>query len=103
LLDAILGGDRFVEDEFHFRRAAQRQALGEQVADEAAGALQRLLRLLALGDVSDDGPLDARERLVGCDLRAGDGDEAHAWIADLGRQHLTDFLAHLFLNALDSM
>src|SRR5262245_11288622 len=48
LLDAILGRHRLVEDELHFGRAAQRQPLGQQVPDEAAGALERFLRLLAL-------------------------------------------------------
>ena len=103
LLDAILGRDRFVEDELHFGRAAQRQPLGEQMAHEAAGALERFLRLLSLVGVADDGPVDARERQIGRDLGAGHGNQTDARIPDFGLQHLTDFFAHLFLNALDSM
>ncbi len=85
LLDAILRRDRFVVDELHFGRAAQRQPFGQQVADEPAGALEGFLRLLALGGVADDRPVDARQRQIAGHLGAGDGDQAHARIADLGR------------------
>ena len=68
-----------------------------------AGALERLLRLLALGGVADDRPVDARQREIAGDFRARDGDEADARIADLGGEHLTDFFANLFLDALDAM
>src|SRR5688500_4337088 len=49
LLDAILRRHRLVEDEFQFRRPAQREALAEEVAHVAGHALESLRRLLALG------------------------------------------------------
>jgi hypothetical protein len=103
LLDARLCRDRFVEDELDFGHAPQRQPLGQQVADEAGGAFERLGGLLALGGVADDGPVNTRQRQVAGHLGAGDGDEPDAGVPHFRGQHLAHFLADLLLDALDAM
>ena len=69
-------GQAFVELERHLRHAAQREPRGQHVPHERRRPLQRLGRLLALGGVAEDGPVDAGQRQVGRDLDAADRHQA---------------------------
>src|SRR5690606_26968988 len=92
---------RAVENEAQPRNRAQRQARRQLSADESAGVLQRLHRLLLLLLAAVHAHVDPREAHVGRDVNPQDADEAEAGIlhlalkdpAQLFSQDRTDLLA----------
>ena len=78
LLDPILRRHRLVEEELHFRRAAERHPRAQQTPDVRRGARQRFRRLLPLRRVAHRRPVDAGERQIRRDLDPRDGDQPDA-------------------------
>src|SRR5688572_4751729 len=102
LLDAVLMPDALVELESHFRRPPQAKALADLPPHEACRAIERAGGVLARGRVAEARIEHARVLQVGADLHASDGDESHAGIVQLARDHHADFRANRIRDALRS-
>src|SRR5262245_36979081 len=103
LLDAILRGDRLIEEELDLRRTPQRQAGAEEMAHERRRPRQRFGGLLALRGVAHRRPVHACEREIRCDLDACDGNQPDTRVRHLGRKDLADLFPDLFGDSFDAV
>src|SRR4029079_14578764 len=88
--EVVAALDRFVVDEAQLRRGVHLDALGELRAQEAGGAAQALECLRQLFPV-EHGEEDLGVRDVGRHVDRGDGDHAHARVAQLQPDQIGDF------------